>query len=109
QERVALREVARIVRARKDLDQAPIAVLSVTGRDALGDDRAARVAPDVNHLRPGVGLLIVVGHCYRVELAARVVAPLDTARIFPRNRLNRLPLRPADDRVCNTSIATRGV
>ena len=62
------------VRARQHLHEAAIAVLAVTGGDALRDDRAARVAADVDHLRAGVGLLVIVRDRDGVELADRVVA-----------------------------------
>src|SRR5215831_7809455 len=39
QERIALRVIARVVRLSQNLDLAAVAVLSVPGRDTLGDDR----------------------------------------------------------------------
>mgnify|MGYP007051396142 CR=1 FL=1 len=48
---------ARLRRPLLYLHQTPIAVLAVPGRDALGHDGAARVLADVDHLRPGVGLI----------------------------------------------------
>ncbi len=75
------------------------------GRDAFRDDRAARVAADMDHLRAGVGLLVVVRDRDRVELADRVVAAQDAARIFPGDRGAGLDLRPRDLRVRAAAIA----
>jgi hypothetical protein len=46
----------------------------VSGRDALGNDGAAGVLAQVNHLGVCVGLLPVAGERHRVELAGGVVA-----------------------------------
>src|SRR5574340_1022116 len=54
QEGVALRVVARALRALQHLDEAAVGVAPAPGRDALGDDRALRVAADVDHLGAGV-------------------------------------------------------
>ena len=59
---VALRVVARILCRGCYGDQSALAVLATTGGDTLGDDRAAGIASEMNHLRAGVRLLIVVGH-----------------------------------------------
>ena len=72
--RVALREVAGVLRSLHDLDLAAIGVLAVFSRDALGDDGAARVFADVDHLGAGIGLLVLGGQGDRVEFADRVVA-----------------------------------
>src|SRR2546423_234357 len=50
EQRIALREVARVRRAWTDLHQAAIAVLPVPGGDAFRDDGAVRVFADVHHL-----------------------------------------------------------
>src|SRR5262249_31554644 len=73
QQRVALRIVAGVDRPLHDLHQAAVAVLPAPRRDALRDDRAARVLAQVDHLGPGVGLLEVVRQRHRVKLADRVV------------------------------------
>src|SRR6185503_20488681 len=96
QHRVALREVARAVGPLEDPDRAAVGVLAVAGRDALGDDRAAGVLPDVDHLRPRVGLLVVVRQGHGVELPDRVVALQDAARVLPGDRRAGLDLRPGD-------------
>ncbi len=96
QHRVALGVVARPVRLRHDLDQAPVAVLPAAGADPLGDDRGLRVLPEVDHLGAGVGLLHPVGHRHRVELAHRVVALEDDTGVLPGDRRAGLDLGPAD-------------
>ena len=105
EQRVALCVVARVGRTAGYLDQAAIGVLTVAGRDALGDDRAARVLADVDHLRTGVGLLVVVGDSHRVEFADRVVAAQDAARVLPGDRRARLDLRPGDVGIAPPAVA----
>jgi hypothetical protein len=85
QERVALRVVPRTGCALHDLHLASIGVLAMTGRNAFGDDGAARVLAHVDHFGPGVGLLVVVGEGNRVELTHRVLTLQDAARILPGN------------------------
>ena len=99
QQRIALRVVARAGRALGNLHQAAIGVLAVAGRDALRDDRALGVLPDVDHLRAGVGLLALLVSRHRVELADRVIALQDAARVLPGDRRAGLDLRPGDLRV----------
>src|SRR5206468_10038450 len=96
QERVALRVVARTGGTLHDLHLTSIGVLAVAGRDALGDDGAARVLADVDHFGPGVGLLVVVGEGNRVELAHRVLTLQDAARILPGDGRTSLHLRPGN-------------
>ena len=52
---------------RHDLHLTAISILAVTRGNALGDNRTARIAADVNHLGTGVGLLVVVGGRDRIE------------------------------------------
>ena len=108
QQRVALRVVARVGRVLADLDRAAIGVLALAGRDALRHDRAAGVLPEVDHLGAGVGLLEVVGHRHRVELADRVVALQDAARVLPGHRRAGLDLRPGDLRAVALADAALG-
>ena len=108
QQRVALRVVARIGGVLADLHRAAVGVLAAAGRDALGDDGAARVLPQVDHLGAGVGLLAVVGHRHRVELAHRVVALQDAAGILPGDRRAGLDLRPGDLRAGALADAALG-
>src|SRR6202008_2433644 len=108
QQRIALGEVARVDRARQHLHQAAIAVLAVTGGNPFRDDRAAGVAADVDHLRAGVRLLVVVRDRDGVELAHRVVTRENAARILPGDRGAGLDLGPADARVRAATFAALG-
>src|SRR5580658_10424366 len=99
QQRVALRVVTRAGCTLLDFHQAAIGVLPVARRDALRDDRALRVLADVDHLRSGIGLLIIVGQRHGVELTHRVVALQNAAGILPGNRRTGLNLRPRDLRI----------
>src|SRR5690606_6492642 len=83
QQRIALRVVPCAFRGRHDPDEPAICVLSSARGDALRDDRARRVAADMDHLRAGIGLLEVVRDGDGVELADRVLAAEDTARVLP--------------------------
>ena len=98
-QRVALRVVARPLGLGRYLDQSPVAVLADAGRNTLADDPAARIAAQMNHLRPRIGLLMVIRHGYRIELPDRAVARENTARILPRQRRSGLDLRPRQPRV----------
>src|SRR5256884_9867071 len=83
QKRVALRVVTCPSGALHDLYLTSIGVLAVASRDALGDDGAARVLADVDHLGPGVGLLVIIREGNRVELAHRALTLQDAARLLP--------------------------
>src|SRR3990172_146686 len=96
EERVALRVVPRVPGTLLDLHQTPVSVLAVAGGDALGDDGAPGVLPDVDHLGPGVRLLVVVGHRDRVELPDRIISEEDAARILPGDGGAGLDLGPGD-------------
>src|SRR5881394_442263 len=105
QQRIALRVVSRPVRRRQHLHEPAIGILPVPGRDAFREDRAARVAADMDHLRAGVGLLIVVRDRDRVELPDRALAAQDAARVLPRDRRAGLDLRPGDLRARAAALA----
>src|SRR6476660_2345094 len=96
QQRVALRVVACALRPRLHPNEPAIGILAAPGRNALRDDRRTRVAPDMDHLGAGVGLLAGVGDRDRIEFAARLVAFEDAARIFPGDRRAGLDLSPRD-------------
>src|SRR3954452_9665460 len=96
QQRVALRVVARALGPRLHPDQTTIGVLAAPGRNTLRDDCGRRVAPDMDHLRAGIGLLTVVRDRDRVEFANRVVAFENAARVFPGAPGAGLDLRPRD-------------
>ena len=84
-------------------DQAAIGVVGVAGGDALGDDAARGVLAEVDHLGAGIDLLVAVRDRDRVELAARVVAAQDAARVFPGDGRAGLDLGPG-----NLRVACRG-
>ncbi len=84
QHRVALRIVARTRCALQNLHRAAIGVLPVAGRNALRNNRAARVLSDVDHLGARVRLLIVVRQRHRIKFAHRVVAQQQAARDISR-------------------------
>ena len=86
--------VACILCRGRDGDQSTVAVLATTGGDTLGDDGAAGVASEMDHLRAGVRLLVVVGHSDRVKFSHRVVTPQDAAGILPRDSRSCLNLCP---------------
>ena len=69
QHRVALGVVTRTFRFRKHAHQAAVAVVALAGGNALRHDRRLRVLADVDHLGAGVGLLLSIHYCDRVELA----------------------------------------
>ncbi len=99
EQRIALRVVAGVLGPLADAHQPAVGVLAAPRRNTLRDDAAAGVAADVDHLRARVGLLEMVGHRHRVELARRVVAQQHAARVFPGDGRARLDLRPRQTRV----------
>ena len=107
-QRIALGIVAGVGRPFHDLHQAAICVLAVTGGDTLGDNRALCVLADMDHLGAGVGLLLVVGHGDRVELADGIVPLQDTARILPGDRGTGLDLCPGNLRIPAHALAALG-
>ena len=105
QQRIALRIIARPLGPLAHADETAVGILAAPGRNALGNDAAAGIAPYVNHLGTGVGLLTVVGHGDGVELADGIVAREDAARIFPRNGRTGFDLRPRKARVLAADAA----
>ena len=106
QQRVAAGVVARIVGVGRSHDEAAVAVLAVSGGNALGDDGRTRVLADVDHLRARVRLLVVVGHGHAVELRYGVVAAQQTRGVFPRDGRSRLHLCPGEFGVVAAQVAT---
>ncbi len=94
QQRIALGEVAHAVGVGGDADQPAIGVVTLARADAFGDDGRAAALAVVDHLGPGVGLLVVVGHRDRVELADRILAVEHAARVLPGHRRAGLDLGP---------------
>src|SRR5690606_13044144 len=77
-------------------DEAAVGVVALAGADALGDDRRTAALAVVDHLGAGVGLLEVVGDRDRVELADRILAIEDAARVLPGDGRAGLDLGPRD-------------
>ena len=71
---VALGVIARVLCALTHAHQPAVAVLPPAGRNTLGHDGAAGVAPDMDHLGAGIGLLVIIGDSDRVELAHAIFA-----------------------------------
>ena len=88
--------------------QAAIGVVGSAGRDALGDDAARRVLAEVEHLGAAVDLLAAVRDRDRIELAGRIVAAQDAARILPGDRRAGLDLRPGNLRALAAAVAALG-
>ena len=96
QQGVALGVIARTLGPLTDPYQAAIGLLTFAGGDALGNDGRTGVAPQMDHLGAGVGLLTTLGDGDRVEFANRVVPAQDAAGVFPGDRRTRLDLGPGD-------------
>src|SRR5580658_143295 len=105
---IALRIVARVGGTLQDLNRAAISVLAVAGGDALGDNGAGSVLPDVDHLGAGIGLLVVVGKRHGIEFADRVIADQQTAWIFPGDGGAGFDLCPGDLGVDSAAGAALG-
>ena len=86
EERVALTVVTRVLGVNAHLDESAVRVLAMSGRDTFGDDTRTGVLADMDHLRAGISLLVVIGERYRVELRRGVVSAKDTRRVFPCDR-----------------------
>src|SRR5580700_4491499 len=108
EQRVALGVVARPSGTLLDLHLATISVLAVTGGNSLGNHSARGVLADVDHLRPGVGLLIVIGQRDGVELADGVIAHKNAAGIFPGDGGASFDLCPGNLRISAGALAALG-
>ena len=69
QQAVALAMVAGTLGTRRDFHQTTVAILAMPGRNTFGDNRTFRIFPQMNHLRSGIRLLVIVGNSNRIELA----------------------------------------
>ena len=67
-------EVSCVFGTSTDANKSAVAVVALAGADPFGDDGALGVFAQVDHLRPGIGLLVFVGHRYTVEFTDTVVA-----------------------------------
>ena len=81
-----MRVVPRPHRTFRHLDQATIGILAVAGGNTFRQNGAARVLAEMDHLGTGIGLLVMVGECHRIELTDGVIATQDHAWILPGNR-----------------------
>ncbi len=108
QQRIALRVIARVGCVLENFHLAAIGVLAVPGGDSLRNDRAARVFAEMDHLRAGVGLLIIVGERDRIEFANGVIALEDAARIFPGDGRAGFDLRPGNFGILADALAALG-
>ena len=57
----------------------------MTGRNTFRHDRTFRILTQVDHLRSGICLLVIVGYSNRIELSDRIIAGQDATRVFPGN------------------------
>src|SRR5271163_4061987 len=108
QKRIAIGEITCAGGAAVRGDKTAISIVGMPGGDALTDDAARRVLAEMQHLGAGIDLLVAVGDGDRVELAARIVAAQDAARIFPGDGRTRLHLRPRDLGLLAAAIAALG-
>src|SRR6185437_5857153 len=108
QKRITGGEIARAGRLAVRRHQSAIGVLRDAGRDPLGNDPAGGVLAEMDHLGPGIDLLVAVRDRDRIEFAARVVAAQDAARIFPGDGRAGLDLGPGDLRIAAAAIAALG-
>src|SRR5262249_49070376 len=89
-------------------DKTAIGVLRFAGCNALGDDAARGVLAEMQHLGAAIDLLETVRDRDRIELAARIIAAQNAARIFPGDRRAGLDLGPGNLRVLAAAVATLG-
>src|SRR5262245_52862534 len=106
QQRITLRIVPRSSRAFHDFYQPAVGVLTMARGNPLGNNRALGVFTDMNHLRAGVGLLVIVRQRYRIELADGVIALQNAAWILPCNRRAGFHLCPGNFRPLAQAFAT---
>ena len=78
----------------------------MSGRDTLTYNRTAGILAQVNHLRTGIRLLVVVCHSYGIEFGCRVVTCQDAGRIFPGNCRTGFHLCPGQFAVYPFAVAT---
>ena len=96
QQRIALRIIAGVGGIFQNFNQAPVSVLPLPRRDALGYHGAACIFADMDHLRACIGLLKMISDRNGIKFPDRALALQNTRRIFPCNRRSCLDLRPGD-------------
>ena len=106
QQRVALTIVTRIIRLLSYTHQAPVRVLTMSGRDTLADNGTTGILTQMNHLRTRIRLLVVVRHRHTVEFRRRVISRQNTGRVFPRNSRTCLYLCPGKFTVRTFAVTT---
>ena len=99
EERVALTVITRVLGMDTHLHESPVRVLAMARRDTFGDDTGAGVFADVDHLRSGICLLVVISEGYGVELRRGVIAAEDAGGVFPSDGRACLDLCPREARV----------
>ena len=62
QKRVTLREITGVFRSWANFHQTPVTVLGFSGRNSFGNNGTPCIFSKVNHFRPRVGLLVIVGY-----------------------------------------------
>ena len=80
---VALRKVPHTIGLRGDADEAAIGAVGFAGGDPLGHNGGSGALAIVDHLRAGIGLLIIIGDGDRIKFSHAVIAIEDAAWIFP--------------------------
>src|SRR3990172_3102541 len=106
QQRIALRVIACIGSIGHDLDQSAIGIVPVSSRNSLRNDGASGILSNMNHLRPGISLLVVVGKGYRVKFANRVFSLQNAAGILPGDGRTGFHLCPRDLGVLPHALST---
>ena len=86
QEAIALRVVAGILCIGADVDEPAVAILTLPSADTFETIRLRVFFPEVDHLRPGVGLLEVIRDSDGVEFGYGVISLEHTAGVLPRDR-----------------------
>ncbi len=94
QQAVALAVVARTDGTGRNLYQPTVAVLAVPCRNSFGNNGAAGILSEMNHLRTRVCLLVIVRYGNRIELADGIIPREDATRVFPCDGGTRFHLRP---------------
>src|SRR4029453_553395 len=94
EERIAVGEIARAFGFAMCRHEAAVGIVGFPRGDALGDYAAHGVLAEMQHLGAAIDLLVTVRDGNRIELAARIVATQDAARIFPGDCRAGLHLGP---------------
>src|SRR5574344_797585 len=74
--------------------------------DTFADNGTSGVLTEMNHLRTGIGLLIIVCYGNRVEFGRRIVAGKNTGWIFPSDSRTGFDLRPRQFTILSLAVST---